>query len=572
MRTLITSLNSKYIHSCLAAWYLKSYCGNSCGEIDVFESTVNEPLDNILRAIYAKKPDIAAFSCYIWNIEFVYKLCENIRKVLPQTVIVLGGPEVSYDSPEVLKENKNIDYIISGEGEIAFRNLIEGLSREEKPAESYIKGIAVSNPDNIPSPYSSQMLESTKNKILYFESQRGCPFNCSYCLSSVSEGVRYFSEDRVKKDLKKLIDEKTEQIKFVDRTFNCNKERAKDIFKYIIENNRESRFHFEVAADLFDDEMFDILKEAPIGLIQLEIGIQTLNETVLDLIKRKTDSKAVLANIKKLLEFKNIHIHVDLIAGLPEEDFKSFENSFNSVYNLKPHMLQLGFLKMLKGTAIRSKAKKYNYRFKSFPPYEVLSNNSISFSEISILKEIEELVERFYNSGRFLLSTNYIIDNYFNSPFEFYMSLRNYMMQLEFYKKAVPVKMLYAMLMEFIKSIGVADIEPVNELLKIDFLSSDKSGKLPECIKGYNEKNLNQSSFDFLNNSEKVSEYLPEVLGIKAKEAIKYLHFEILNYKFDKMTGKYKKEKNVAIFNYKDRNFVTGLYNPISISIREFRK
>ncbi|MFA6308529.1 MAG: B12-binding domain-containing radical SAM protein [Clostridia bacterium] len=572
MRTLITSLNSKYIHSCLAAWYLKSYCGNNCGEIDVFEATVNEPLDNILRAIYAKKPDVAAFPCYIWNIEYVYKLCENIKKVLPQTVIVLGGPEVSYDSPEVLKANKNIDYIIGGEGEIAFRNLIEGLSKEEKPDESYIKGIAVSNPDNIPSPYSSQMLESTKNKILYFESQRGCPFNCSYCLSSVSEGVRYFSLDRVKRDLKKLIDEKTEQIKFVDRTFNCNKERAKDIFKYIIENNKESRFHFEVAADLFDDEMFYILKDAPIGLIQLEIGIQTLNETVLDLIKRKTDSKAVLANIKKLLELKNIHIHVDLIAGLPEEDFKSFENSFNSVYNLKPHMLQLGFLKMLKGTSIRSEAKKYDYKYKSFPPYEVLSNSSVSFSEISILKEIEELVERFYNSGRFVLSTNYIIDNYFSSPFEFYMSLRNYMLQQEFYKKAVPVKTLYAMLMEFVKTIDVADIELVNELLKIDFLSSDKSGRLPECITGNTEKDLNQCSFDFLNNQEKVSEYLPEVLGIKAKEAIKYLHFERFNHKLDEMTGKYEKEENVTIFNYRDRNFVTGLYNSVLINIREFRK
>lgn len=572
MKTLIISLNSKYIHSCLAAWYLKSYCANYCRDINVFESTINEPLDNIVRTIYSKKPDILAFPCYIWNIEYVYKLCENIKKVLPETIIALGGPEVSYDSVEILKENKNIDYIISGEGEIAFQSLMESISKGEKPENHHLEGTAVSSLDSIPSPYSSLMIENTRNKIVYYESQRGCPFNCSYCLSSASEGVRCFSMDRVKKDLKLLIDAKVAQIKFVDRTFNCNKERAISIFRYIIENNKESRFHFEVAADLFDDEMFTILEKAPKGLIQFEIGIQTINENVLDLIRRKTDSKVVLENIKKLLDLKNIHIHVDLIAGLPGENFESFKNSFDSVFRLKPHVLQLGFLKMLKGTSIRNEAGKYDYNFKSYPPYEVLSNSAIPFEEISTLKEIEELVERFYNSGRFTQSINYFIGNWYDSPFEFFTSLKDFVKQREFYEKAIPTKKLYALLKEFVKTIDSNVIDQFNEILKFDFLKSDKSGKLPEEITRDIEKDFNQSCFDFLNDAKKVSEILPEVLDIKAKEAIKYLHFEIFNYEFDETTGKCKKKQRVAIFNYRDKNIVTGLYNSVWINLPEFRK
>ncbi|HHW48406.1 MAG TPA: B12-binding domain-containing radical SAM protein, partial [Clostridiaceae bacterium] len=393
MRTVLVALNSKYIHSSLAPWYLKAACGDGCGEIIVLEYTINDDIENVLGEIYSLKPDVAAFSCYIWNIGKALRLSENLKKVLPSVKIVLGGPEVSFDAEKIMEENQFIDYIITGEGEAAFKSLLTALKDlKDEPEKSLLSSIGSlvyrfdgnifsNNPcelikdlDQIPSPYTGEMLASTSDKVVYFESSRGCPFSCSYCLSSTIDGVRHFSLDRVKSELFKLIKAGVKLVKFVDRTFNCNKARAKEIFKFVIEHGENTAFHFEAAADLFDDEMIEMLSQAPSGRIQFEIGIQSTNMQTLAAVNRKSNLDRVFDNVRKLRQHGNIHLHLDLIAGLPYEDFCSFKTSFDAVYSLKPHNLQLGFLKMLKGSKIRREAYKYSYNYRSYPPYEVLGN------------------------------------------------------------------------------------------------------------------------------------------------------------------------------------------------------
>jgi radical SAM superfamily enzyme YgiQ (UPF0313 family) len=416
MKTIIAALNSKYIHSALAPWYLKEYCGSSFGEIKVMEFTINNNIDQILSGIYSECPDVAAFSCYIWNISLVLKIAHDLKKVSPHTVVVLGGPEVSFDAEELLNQNPFVDYIVEGEGERAFKKLLQDICKvnglNERPGKKsavYRDESLIYELDELPSPFSDEMLNALGDRIAYFESSRGCPFSCSYCLSSTFIGVRYFSMNRVRRELIKLIDRGISQVKFVDRTFNCNKNRAMEIFEFIIRNGGNTRFHFEAAADLFDEEMIDLLSYAPRGMIQFEIGVQTTCGRALSAVDRRTDLNKVFRNINKLRELKNIHLHLDLIAGLPFEDYSAFKNSFNDVYALEPHQLQLGFLKMLKGSKIRKEKELYLYRFREYPPYEFLSNKYLPYNDVIDIKGVEEVLERYYNSQKFKYSLVYII-------------------------------------------------------------------------------------------------------------------------------------------------------------------
>lgn len=574
MKTLIIALNSKYIHSSLSAWYLKAACGHEVGEVRVLEYTINDNLDSVLSSIYLEKADIAAFSCYIWNITYVLRLIESLKKVSPGLKIVLGGPEVSYDSQDVSVMNESVDFIISGEGEKAFPLLLKHIKHNSDELDG-IEGLTyrkngsvcknggfnlVENLDSIPSPYTDEMLLAIGEKrIVYYESSRGCPFSCSYCISSTFEGVRTFSMDRIKSDILKLIKKKVIQVKFVDRTFNCNRHRAMEILSFVIENAGDTNFHFEAGGDLFDEDMLELLARAPKGLIQFEIGIQTVNEKTLESINRKTNLDKLYRNVERLRMQGNVHLHLDLIAGLPYEDYESFKNSFNKVYSLKPHQLQLGFLKLLKGSSIREHAKEHLYKYRNYPPYEILCSRYLSFDETIKLKEIEELVERYHNSGKFQQTLKYLIDNHFESAFGFFEDLRIYCRETGFYQKALSARELYNILMKFaVEVIDVCNVELVNELLKLDFLSTDSSNNLPEGLVREKNINVNELAFEFLKQEANVTEYLPRFLGVPPKQIFKKVHMEVFSY--DIISGDLKKEKAVVLFNYSVRDKITGLY------------
>ena len=434
MKTLIVSINSKYIHSSLAAWYLKESLENSKWNVSVLETTVNDDNDRILSSIFNEKADLIAFSCYIWNIDIVLATAENLKKILPECVIILGGPEVSYDAEKILQLRPFIDCVIMGEGEVLFGKAVEyyaGLNNdlEHESAVAFRKdGIIVNlgyalissrSFDFIKSPYTEEMLLSLNGRIVYYESSRGCPFSCAYCLSSSFKGVRYFSLSRVKSDLTILINAGVKQIKFVDRTFNADNKRALDIINFVLENCGRASFHFEVAGDLFNDDLLDKLSNVPTGLIQFEIGVQSTNIQTLEESARKTDVAKVLRNAAKLIGYGNMHIHMDLIAGLPYETLEIFKKSFNDVYSVRPHMLQLGFLKFLKGSAISSAqvVQKHEYKYRETPPYEFLSNTYLSYEDALHLKNIEEILDRYYNSGNFQSTLEFLITYYYETPY-----------------------------------------------------------------------------------------------------------------------------------------------------------
>ncbi len=613
MRTLIIALNSKYIHSALAPWYLKQACRNypqDCGEVLISEYTINENQDSVLRSIYLMKPDITAFSCYIWNISQVLELATSLKKLLPSMEIILGGPEVSFDAHEILLNRPFIDYIIKGEGDIAFPKLISLLCNEKQrrctddisyeKAESEIEGLVyrsenriveneqaiIHDLDSLPSPYTDEMIASLKHKIVYFESSRGCPFSCSYCLSSVSAGVRYFSLQRVYDDLDKLVRSGIGQIKFVDRTFNANLERSKKIIRHILELNRSMaddnraicNFHFEVGADLFDDETINLLNSAPKGLFQMEAGVQSINREALAAVCRKTDLDKIFSNIIKIRMSGKVHTHADLIAGLPFEDYCSFGKSFDAVYSIRPHQLQLGFLKLLKGTKLRAQSNDHGYIFLERAPYEILAGNYISYDDLIRLKGIAELVERYYNSGRFVFSLEFFIEKYFGSPFAFYESFYEYHCDNGYLDIPSSLRDQYRIFNSFYMKMMPAfensdrtdeDVLFFGELLRLDFLASDNSGTLPDFMERRGDPLLKDKYTDFLRNTSLVNHIIPEAYGMTPKQILKDVHFELirLNLLNSDVEGEISfrsfclvKEANVFIFNYFYRDKVTSRY------------
>lgn len=592
MKVLIVALNSKYIHSSLAAWYLKAVCGDECGKVLIAEYTINDIVDNILAGIYQEKADVVAFSCYIWNISFVLSIAENLKKVSRQVKIILGGPEVSYDSKKLLEDNPQIDYILSGEGENTFKlllkhidsggNGIESISGLTYRAGSEVKCnegfMLVDNLDGLPSPYTDEMLSTLVNRIVYYESSRGCPFFCSYCISSTFKGIRYFSLERVRRDMDRLMSAGVKQVKFVDRTFNCNLKRAKHIISYIIEKVCEIRqkdpsyyinFHFEVAADLFDEELFDILSKSPKGIIQFEIGVQTTNSRTLELVSRKTDVRKVFYSIGKLKSLENMHLHLDLIAGLPEEDYCSFRNSFNEVYALRPEQLQLGFLKMLKGSRIRLEASRHEYVFRAYPPYEILGNKYLRFDELLKLKRIEDVLEKYYNSRRFVKTLEFLLKKLVFQPFDFFRELSEHMRISGASSQKLSSRQLYTILYDFLKTLKLEskDLEIAGELLKLDYLSSDNSNNLPQGLNRVIVAGFKEKCFDFLKNEENIKKQLCAFIGIPAKQIFKQVHFEVFNYDITVHDTENidESKKTAVIFDYRKRDEVTGLYEYIRL-------
>lgn len=483
MKTVIVSISAKNIHKMLAPWCLKAYCEDKgLKDIDIVEASINDNINEIVGKIYLSKPDIVAFSCYIWNIGYVAKIGGLLKKLLVKSLIVLGGPEVSYE--EDLSNYAFADYIIRGAGEKAFYDLLTNIGYKKAAQTKIIDGCS-HDFNNYPTPYTKAYFDSFKtnqiphieSQLVYYESSRGCPFSCSYCLSSTFKGVQYLSLEKVKHDLLQFVDKGAKCIKFTDRTFNSDKKRAKRILEFIYSIDTDCTFHFEAAADLFDEELMQIIEKMPIERVQFEIGIQTINENTLKAIDRTTNIDTVLSNIKRLVSFKNCHIHVDLIAGLPHETFASFCGAIDQCILCKPHMLQLGFLKMLKGTTLRGK-NAFGAVFADFSPYEVYQTDSLEYSEIIKLKKVESVIERFYNSGAFESSINYAI-NLFETPFKFFEAFLDFCGTGKQNFK-VSLKNAYSVLLDFLVKYG--DKKAAEHYIKFDSLSFDGKGLLPDKI------------------------------------------------------------------------------------------
>lgn len=514
MKFLLVGINAKYIHSNPGIYSLKAYAeGRSDVDVEIAEYTINQPVDSILEDIFVRKPDAVGFSCYIWNIEFVEKLVDELPKLLPNTKIWLGGPEVSYDSESVSERHPHIAGVIVGEGEKKFVEILKTLEGGTDCADkdlSPVLGEAVCM-DDLPFFYENLNLsgdenatrntaDNFENRIIYYESQRGCPFRCSYCLSSIDKDIRYRSLELVKKDLSFFLEKKVKQVKFVDRTFNCNPDRTAQILKFLKENdNGVTNFHFEVAGDILTREEMEILKSLRPGQVQLEIGVQTTNPKTLEAINRRCDMEKLASNVDELYRKHNIHIHLDLIAGLPYEDYESFKKSFNKVYIMKPNQLQLGFLKVLKGTQIAAQTKDFGIASRDYPPYEVMYTNWITFDEICTLKKVEEMVETYYNSAQFTQSMR-LLEEYFDTPFDMYLSLARFYESRGYFVKNPARSRKYEILLEFVSvstrtvpaGTGKSLVEVLREALTVDYYLREKPKAKPDFV-----KELPKLTFDY---------------------------------------------------------------------------
>ena len=564
MKVLLTALNAKYIHSSLALRSLKAYADPEGKYTCIKEYTINNRVEFIVSDIYKEKPDYIGFSCYIWNIEMIKNIARRLKKVLPETVMVFGGPEVSYDSADFLRENEFADIIMRGEGERTYKNLLEAwkCGREYYNVDgiSYRKdGVISENPnveplclDDIPFVYDNA--EEFKNKIIYYETQRGCPYNCQYCLSSVEKGVRFLSEERVKSDLKFFIDNKVKQVKFVDRTFNCNHEHAMMIWKYIMDNdNGITNFHMEITADILRKEAIEMLRKARTGLFQFEIGVQSTNEMTIDAIKRNTKFGGITDVVKNIAVGGNIHQHLDLIAGLPYEDYKSFEKSFDDVYRLEPEQLQLGFLKLLRGSGLRKDAEKYGIVYTDEAPYEVLYTKEMTFDDMLRLKGVEEMVETFYNSSKSLNTIKYAVD-IIGKPFKFFEDLSIWWADNGFDEISHSKTELYGRLFEFLRNyLPLKEhIDDIKEILRYDIFLGDNFKNIPESIAGNMIDDEKKFERDFYNDENNVNKYIPKLSSYTPKQLLRMCRIEFFN--INPITK--RKRKTAVLFNYYGRDVI----------------
>ena len=483
MKILLAACNAKYIHSNLAVYNLKSCSGEYSSRVVVKEYTINQIRDDILKDIYLEQPDVVCFSCYIWNISFVRELVPDLKKILPQVELWAGGPEVSYDAVEFLKKNPAFFGVMVGEGEETFHELA-GYYIERKPETlSGIRGVAFRDENKgrdvvhtgwrelmdlskVPFAYSN--LTEFKNRIIYYESSRGCPFSCSYCLSSIDKKLRFRDIELVKKELQFFIDNKVPQVKFVDRTFNCKHDHAMEIWRYITENdNGITNFHFEISADLLRAEELALMKTMRSGLIQLEIGVQSTNPQTIKAIRRTMDFEKLKGIVEQIHSFGNIHQHLDLIAGLPYEGYDSFHKSFCDVYALRPEQFQLGFLKVLKGSYMMEMTGEYQILYKDREPYEVLSTAWLTYGEILRLKMVESMVEVYYNSGQFK-NTLVFLEKYFDDPFRMYEALGRFYEKKGYSEISHSRMRRYEILMEFAGEQKEIPSEALSDVMLLD--------------------------------------------------------------------------------------------------------
>ena len=490
MKILLAACNAKYIHSNLAVYDLKAYSSDYDKEVFLREYTINQPKDEILKDIYGSGADVVCFSCYIWNISFVRELIRDLAKILPETAFWAGGPEVSYDAEKFLTEMPEMTGVLVGEGEKTFHDLLEYYI-DGKGSLGEIRGIAYRDGEEIRHngwrelmnlseiPFVYQHLEKFENRIIYYESSRGCPFSCSYCLSSIDKKLRFRDLELVKKELQFFLDHKVPQVKFVDRTFNCKHEHAMAIWKYILEHdNGVTNFHFEVSADLLRDEEMDLMAKMRPGLIQLEIGVQSTNQETIRAIHRHMDLDKLERCVDRVHSFRNIHQHLDLIAGLPYEDYDTFHRSFNDVYQMKPDQLQLGFLKVLKGSLMKEEAEKYGIVHKEKEPYEVLSTRWLPYGDVLKLKAVESMVEVYYNSGQFQHTLEYLVP-LAKDAFTFYESLGAFYEKKGYSEISHSRMRRYEILLEYLQEETDVSVEKASQKMLYDLYLREKLKKRP---------------------------------------------------------------------------------------------
>lgn len=496
MKTLLVTLDSKYIHANLAVRYLKNFCCNDGFNIEIKEFTINQQLEYILGEIFESQAQIICFSSYIWNIEYIKEIAYILKESEPNIKILFGGPEVSFETKKIMEEESYVDYIIFGEGEQSFREFMKEFS-SCKPKFDKIKGLAyrengsvninkkrelIDNLDIIKYPYNED--ENFNDKIIYYESSRGCPFSCSFCMSSIEKKTRNFSLERVKSDLKTLLSTKARQIKFIDRTFNADYKRSMEIMKFIVENNiNNMTIHFEITADIINDEFLDFINEMPVNMFQFEIGVQSLNNDTLCEINRHMNIDKLYHVINRISDSNNIHMHLDLIAGLPFENYESFKKSFDGIHQLNVEKIQLGFLKVLKGTKIYFDKDKHDIKYRKIAPYEIICTKYINIKDILKLKKIEELVDKYYNEKYFEKAMEYIMKNLFiESSFEFYETFSEYWQKNDLYKVSHSRKKLYEILYNYIECVGKLTDEFTSNL-RYDYVFNNQHEELPLFLK-----------------------------------------------------------------------------------------
>lgn len=572
MRVLLIAVNAKYIHSNPAVYSLRAYAQAALGDqpevgIEIAEYTINQNTENILADIYRHRPDIAAFSCYIWNWNTIQELLPELPKLLPDTKLWLGGPEVSFHAEKILAQYTQLTGIMVGEGEETFTQLVRFYHAPKGQLQD-IPGLVLPQGRTQPReltdmsklPFLYEDLGKFQNRIIYYESQRGCPFRCAYCLSAIDKSVRLRDIETVKKELQYFLDHKVSQVKFIDRTFNCNAAHALTIWRYLLENdNGVTNFHFEIAADLMTEDELEVLKQMRPGLIQLEIGVQSTNEQTLHAINRYMSLEHLRQVVDKIHSFHNIHQHLDLIAGLPYEDYDSFVTSFNDVYAMRPQQLQLGFLKVLKGSPIEEKAEEYGIVYNSRPPYEVLYSRWIPYDDVLRLKGIEEMVELYYNSCQFT-HTLPVLEKEFSSPFALYEALSQYYEEKGYYINTPARAYRYQVLLEFAQQKAPARSELYAQLLTFDMYLRENLKSRPAFAlcwqQGEEEKEQVRA---FYRQEAQTPQYLTGYEGYQPQQLMKMTHIEYFTYPVwlenEEMTQ--LSQKTAILFDYQKRDPLT---------------
>ena len=577
MKFLLTAVNAKYIHSNPAIYSLRAYAGVIYEQhIELAEYTINHSLQSILTGIYEKKPDVIGFSCYIWNIRMIEELLEELPKIMPRVPIWVGGPEVTYRAAEFLEQHPSVQGVMVGEGEATFLEVLR-YYLEEPIFLSQIAGIVyrdekgriiqnepreLTNLDRLPFLYHN--LEPFTNRIIYYETGRGCPYRCSYCLSSIDKTVRLRSFSVVREELQFFLDHQVTQVKFVDRTFNCNRKHAMDIWQYLIEHdNGVTNFHFEIEADILSEEELALLAKARPGLFQMEIGVQTANPETLHEIRRTARLDRIEHAVAQLKRAGNIHVHLDLIAGLPFEDYESFGHSFDTVYAMEPEQLQLGFLKVLWGSYMQEKAKDYELKYLTTAPYEVLSTKWLSYGDVVRLKRVEEMVELYYNSNQFT-TTLPLLEAFFARPFAMYQALADFYEDNGYFVTTPSRIYRYQVLLDFILSIAPGEhLAYFKEALTYDIYLRENAKSRPDFAPDLQEyKNV---ITDFYREEAENHRFLPESSQYDARQLQRMTHLEVLQYPVfskEKMAelknGLWEKEESYfVLFDYASRNPLT---------------
>ncbi len=602
MRFLLVALNTKYIHSNPALYSLRAYAGDALREhVEIAEYTINSMFGDVLADIYKRKPDVIGMSCYIWNIGMVWELTKELKKLLPDVPLWLGGPEVSFDAKKVLTEHPEVTGVMVGEGEETFQELLsyyvkreeesgaeregqtEGIEcgavketgrgdgRKETGADdglSGIKGLCLRTGETAPReltdlsalPFLYDNLSDFENRIIYYESSRGCPFRCSYCLSSIDKTVRLRDVETVKKELQFFLDHKVKQVKFVDRTFNCNHAHGTAIWRYILEHdNGVTNFHFEISADLLNEEELELLSRMRPGLVQLEIGVQSVNPETLKAIHRSMDVERLERVVAQINSGNNVHQHLDLIAGLPFEDYESFGRSFDRVYGMNPEQLQLGFLKVLKGSEMQERAEEYGICYTDKPPYEVLFTKWLSFDEVLRLKRIEEMVELYYNSNQFVHTLRFL-EQAFASPFRMFEAMAEFYEENGYFVNSPARSYRYQVLLSFACAKDKEYEAVYRELLTYDMYLRENLKSRPEFAKDLAE--FKETTREFYRKEEEERKYLPDYTAFDSKQLARMTHMEPFFYPVWELSERMALKKTeipvFVLFDYEKRNPLTG--------------